>query len=112
VRTGPVGRWRNRARARHAVPLPPVPPAPPGRYQAPDPRPTGGIPATPDAWYAIRRSGVEAQLLGQHTHIDAEHMALAFTAMPTGLVPPILSALRTSAPELRTAILEHERQPT
>ena len=37
--------------------------------------------------------------------------ALAVTAMTAGLVPPILSALGTSAPELRTAILEHSRQP-
>jgi len=112
MRTGPIGRWRSRRRARHAEPLPPVPPAPPGRYQAPDPRPTGGIPATPDTWHALHRSGVEAMLLDQHARIGAEHMALAFTAMTTGLVPPILSALGTSAPELRTAILERGRQPS
>ena len=112
MRTGPVSRWRLRRQARHTEPLPPVPPPPPGRYQAPGPRLAGGIPATPDAWYAIRRSGVEAMLLDQHTRIGAEHLALAVTAMTAGLVPPILSALGTSAPELRTAILEHSRQPT
>jgi Clp amino terminal domain, pathogenicity island component len=106
MRTGPVGRWRNRRCARHAVPLPPVPPTPVGRCQAPGPRPAGGIPLTPDAWYAIHRSGVEAQLLDQYTRIGADHLALAFTAVTTGLVPPILSALGTSAPQLRAAMLE------
>jgi len=33
-----------------------------------------------------------------------------FTAMSTGLVPPILSALGTSAPALRTAILERRER--
>jgi hypothetical protein len=112
MRTGPIGRWRNRRNVRHAVPLPPVPPAPVGRYRAPGPRPTGGIPLTPDAWCAVHRSGVEAMLLSQHTRIGAEHLALGFTAMTTGLVPPILSALGTSAPELRAAILERGWQPT
>jgi Clp amino terminal domain, pathogenicity island component len=106
MRTGPVGRWRNRRQAGHAVPLPPIPPAPPGLYQAPGPRPAGGIPPAPDACYAVHQSVVEATILRDGTLVRAEHLALAFTAMTTGLVPPILSALGTSAPALRAAILE------
>lgn len=49
-------------------------------------------------------------ILRHDTRIRAEHLALAFTAMTTGLVPPILSALGTSAPALRTAILESNWQ--
>jgi hypothetical protein len=103
---GPIDRWRRRRDARHTVPLPPVPPAPPGLYQASGTRPAGHIPPTPDAWYAVHRSVVEATILRHETRIRAEHLALAFTAMTTGLVAPILSALGTSAPALRTAILE------
>ena len=106
MRTGPIGRWGIRRQARRAVPLPPVPPAPPGLYQAPGPRPAGGIPLTPDAWYAMHRSIVKATILRDGTLVRAEHFALAFTAMTTGLVPPVLSALGTSAPALRAAILE------
>ena len=62
------------------------------------------------AWHALHRSGVEAQVLSQHTRTGAEHPAPGFTAVSTGLVPLILSALGTSAPELRTAILERGRQ--
>jgi len=102
---GPIDRWRRRHDARHMVPLPPVPPAPSGLYQAAGPRPTGPIPPAPDAWYAVHRSVAEAQ--NRHdTRIRAEHLALAFTAMATGLVPPILSALGATATALRTAILE------
>ena len=111
MRTGPIGRRRIRRQARHAVPLPPVPPAPPGFYQAPDPRPAGGIPPTPDARYAVHRSVVEATILRDGTLVRAEHLALAFTAMTTGLVPPILAALGTSVPALRAAILERGWQP-
>ena len=100
---GPIDRWRRRRDARPPVPHPPVPPAPPGLYQAAGPAPAGLIPATLDAWYAFHRCVAEAQ--NRHdTRIRAEHFALAFTAMSTGLVPPILSALGTSAPALRTAI--------
>jgi hypothetical protein len=111
MRTVPIGRWRIRRQARHAVPLPPVPPAPPGLYQAPGPRPAGGIPPTPDARYAVHRSVVEATILRDGTLVRAEHLALAFTALTTGLVPPILAALGTSAPALRAAILERGWQP-
>jgi hypothetical protein len=107
---GPIDRWRRRHRAPDRVPLPLVPPAPPGLYQAAGPRPTGHISPTPDAWYAVHRSVVEAVILRHDTRIRAEHLALAFTAMTTGLVPPILSALGTSAPALRTAILERSWQ--
>lgn len=106
---GPIDRWRRRHQARPTTPLPPVPPAPPGLYQAPGPRPTGHIPPTLDALYALHRSVAEAQ--NRHdTRIRPEHLALAFTAMTTGLVPPILSALGTSATALRTAILESNWQ--
>jgi hypothetical protein len=111
MRAGPVGRWRIRRQARHAVPLPPFPPAPPGLYRAPGPRPAGDIPPTPDAWYAVHRSIVEAVILRDGSLVRAEHLALAFTAMTSGLVPPILAALGTSAPALRTAILERGWQP-
>jgi hypothetical protein len=91
---GPIDRWRRRRDARHTVP---------------GTAPAGHIPATRDAWYAVRRSVAEATIR-HDTRIRAEHLALAFTAMSTGLVPPILSALGTSAPALRTAILERDCQ--
>jgi Clp amino terminal domain, pathogenicity island component len=103
MRTGPIDRWRRRRDPRPQVPLPPVPPAPPGRYQADGPRPAGHIPPTPDACSALHRSVTEAQIR-RDTRIRAEHLALAFTAMNTGLVPRILTALGTSTPALRTAI--------
>jgi hypothetical protein len=59
----------------------------------------------------VHRSVVEATILRDGTLVRAEHLALAFTAMTTGLVPPILSALGTSAPALRTAILGRGWQP-
>jgi hypothetical protein len=87
---GPIARWRRRRVVRHTVP---------------GTAPAGHIPPTPDAWLAVHRSVAEAQ--NRHdTCIRPEHLALAFTAMSTGLVPPILSALGTSAPALRTAVLE------
>jgi hypothetical protein len=54
---GPIDRWRPRRDARHPVPLPPVPLTPPGLYQAAGTAPAGHIPPTPDAWYAVHRSG-------------------------------------------------------
>jgi hypothetical protein len=60
---------------------------------------------------ATRRPGTpQAPGTGDIYRICAEHFALAFTAMTTGLVPPILSALGTSAPALHTAILERNSQ--
>jgi Clp amino terminal domain, pathogenicity island component len=109
IRHGPVARWRRRRRARNAVPAPPVSPAPPGRYRAPGARPTRHIPPTSDAWYSVQRSIHEA-MIRHDTRIGAEHLALAFTAMDTGLVPRILAAAGTSAPALRTAILRHQQQ--
>jgi len=104
LRRGPLARWRRRAR--RTVPAPPVPAAPPGRYQATSPRPTGHIPPTPDAWYSVQRSIHEA-MIRHDTRIGAEHLALAFTAMNTGLVPRILADLGTSVPALRAAITGH-----
>jgi hypothetical protein len=106
---GPIARWRIRRHARRMAPLPPVPPAPPGLYQAAGTAPAGHIPPTPGAWDAVNQSIHEA-MIRHHTRIRAEHLALAFTAMTTGLVPPILSALGTSAPTLRAAILESNWQ--
>jgi hypothetical protein len=42
--------------------------------------------------------------------VGVEHIALALTFIKNGLVPPILSAAGTSAPALRTAILDRYRQ--
>jgi hypothetical protein len=106
---GPIARWRIRRHARHMAPLPAIPPAPPGLYQAAGTAPAGHIPPTPGAWDAVNQSVHEA-MIRHHTRIRAEHFALAFTAMTTGLVPPILSALGTSAPALHTAILESNWQ--
>ena len=47
----------------------------------------------------------------QDTHVGAEDLALAFTGMDAGLVPRILSALGTSAPSLRAAILRQQQPP-
>jgi hypothetical protein len=66
-------------------------------------------PPTPGAWDAVNQSVHEA-MIRHHTRIRPEHFALAFTAMTTGLVPSILSAVGTSAPALHTAILERNWQ--
>jgi Clp amino terminal domain, pathogenicity island component len=109
IRPGLVARWRRRRRARHTVLAPPVPPAPPGRYRATGLRPAGQIPPTPDAWLSVHRSVHEA-MIRHDSRIGAEHLALAFTAMNSGLVPRILADLGTSAPELRAAILRHHEE--
>ena len=103
---GPVTRWRFRRHDRRMTPLRLPPPAPPGRYryQAAGTAPAGGIPPTADAWDAVGQSIHEA-MIRHDKRIRAEHLALAFTAMNTGLVPRILPALGTSAPALRTAVL-------
>jgi hypothetical protein len=43
-------------------------------------------------------------------YIGVEHLAVGLIAMKRGMVPPILSALDTSAPALRTAIFDRYRQ--
>ena len=86
LRAGPVARWRRRGRAPAA----------------------GHIRPAPDAWYAVQRSVHEA-MIRHDTQVSAEHLALAVTAMDTGLVPRILSALGTSAPALRAAILGQQQ---
>lgn len=104
---GPVTRWRVHRHDRRMTPLRPLPPAPPGRYQyqAAGTAPAGRIPPTADAWDAVGQSIHEA-MIRRDKRIHAEHLALAFTAMTTGLVPLILPALGTSALALRTAVLE------
>jgi Clp amino terminal domain, pathogenicity island component len=108
---GPITRWRIHRHNQRITALPPLPPAPPGsyHYQAAGTESSGRIPPTPDAWDAVNQSVHEA-MIRHHTRIRAEHLALAFTAMTTGLVPRILPALGTSAPALRAAILESSWQ--
>jgi len=55
---------------------------------------------------------VREAMTRHHPRVRSEHLALGFTTMTTGLVPAILSALGTSAPALRTAILQRDWQAT
>jgi len=43
-------------------------------------------------------------------HIGVEHLALGLIGVSGGLVPPILLALDSSGPALRTAILDRYRK--
>lgn len=108
---GPIARWRIRRHTAHMAPPRPVPPAPPGLYQAAGAAPAGRTLPTPDAWEAVNQSVREA-MTRHHPRVRSEHLALGFTTMTTGLVPAILSALGTSAPALRTAILQRDWQAT
>ncbi len=108
-----VRSWRRRRRARHPVPAAPAPDTRPadatGRYQATGARPTGHIPFTPGAKKSLQNALLEAE--ARHdSYIGVEHVALGLIAMNSGLLPPILSALGTSAPALRAAILDRYRQ--
>lgn len=100
-------------RARHAVPAAPAPgPGPAeatGRYRATGALPTGHLPFTPRAKKSLGNSLREAQALHDQ-HIGVEHLALGLLAMNSGLVPPILTALGTSGPAARAAILHRYRQ--
>lgn len=87
----------------------PLPPAPPGLYQAVGPTPAGHIPPTLDAGDAVGQS-VHEEMIRHDARVRAEHRALAFTAMKTGLVPPILSTLGTSASALHAAIIQRNWQ--
>jgi len=73
------------------------------------PHPTGHIPFTPRAKKSLERSLHEAKAL-HHGYIGVEHLALALVATDDGMMPPIMSALGTSAAALRIAILDRYRQ--
>jgi Clp amino terminal domain, pathogenicity island component len=106
-----VLRSLRRRRVRRAVPAAPGPrPAEAtGRYRAAGALPTGHLPFTPRAKKSLENSLREAEALHDQ-HIGVEHLALGLLAMNSGLVPPILSALGTSEPALRAAILDRYRQ--
>jgi hypothetical protein len=71
--------------------------------------PTGHIPFTPRAKKSLECSLHEAKAL-HHGYIGVEHLALALVASDGGMMPPIMSALGTSAAALRIAILDRYRQ--
>jgi hypothetical protein len=71
--------------------------------------PTGHIPFTPQAKKSLERSLHEAKAL-HNGYIGVEHLALALVAADGGMMPPIMSALGTSAAGLRRAILDRYRQ--
>jgi ATP-dependent Clp protease ATP-binding subunit ClpA len=72
-------------------------------------RPSGHIPFTPRAKKSLERSLHEAKAL-HNGYIGVEHLALALVATDGGMMPPIMSALGTSAVALRAAILDRYRQ--
>jgi hypothetical protein len=114
VPPGLVSRWSRRRQARrHLRPAPDgaIPPAPPatGLYQAPGPPVAGHIPFTPGAKKSLENALREA-VARRDGYIGVEHLAVGLIAMKRGMVPPILSALDTSAPALRTAIFDRYRQ--
>ena len=111
---GLLRRWRRRRRAQRSGPaeLPSAEtrPAPAtGRYHAPGAPPTGHLPFTPGAKRTLEKALREA-LTRHDRHIGVEHIALSLITANTGPVPPILTALGTSAPTLHTAILDRYRQ--
>jgi hypothetical protein len=63
---------------------------------------------TPGTERSLHNARLEAQALDD-PHIGVEHLALGLSAMNSGLVPPILSALGPPAPVLRAAILDRYR---
>lgn len=107
-------RWHRRRIARRMPPAPAAPepaavPPATGRYQAPGGRPTGHIPFTPAAKKTLEYTLREA--VARHDgYLGVEHIALGLLSLSTGVVPPILSALSTSAPRLRAAIEDRYRQ--
>ncbi|HEV7207642.1 MAG TPA: Clp protease N-terminal domain-containing protein [Mycobacteriales bacterium] len=70
---------------------------------------TGHIPFTARAKKCLELAVGEATALHQQ-HIGAEHLALAFTAMTSGLAPEILSSLGVAPARLRAEILDRYRQ--
>jgi hypothetical protein len=97
-----------RHRARLAARAPRVTDAS-GRYQAPGPLPGGHIPLTPAARASLMGAFRES-LAGHDAPIGTEHVALSLITPASGMVPPILAAAGTSAPAVRTAILDRYRQ--
>jgi ATP-dependent Clp protease ATP-binding subunit ClpA len=106
VPPGLVRRWRGRRRARGAV-LTASTPASAGLHQATGARPTGHIPFTPRAKESLANAVREAQ--ARH-EIGIEHLAIGLMAMESGLLSSVLSALGTSAPVLRAAIVDRYRR--
>ncbi len=107
-----VRNWRRRRRARRTMAAHAPGPRPPeatGRYRAPGPPPSGHIPFTPAA-KKILKVTVRESLAMSDSQVGVEHIALALTAIKSGLVPSILSAAGTPAPALRAAILDRYRQ--
>jgi hypothetical protein len=102
--------WRRRRRARRALAHAPAsrPPVT-GRYRAPGPPPGGHLPFTPASKKILELTLREAAALDD-THIGVEHIALALTAVASGLVPPIVAAAGTQPAALRTAILDRYRR--
>jgi hypothetical protein len=112
-RGGPLRRLRRRRRARRRLETSSGAPATAasatGRYHAPGAPPTGHLPFTPGSKRILEMSLRDA--LARHDgQIGVEHVALSLLAVNTGPVPPILNALGTSAPSLRTAVLDRYRQ--
>ncbi|HJP80720.1 MAG TPA: Clp protease N-terminal domain-containing protein [Pseudonocardiaceae bacterium] len=85
------------------------PPQATGRYRAPGPAPTGHLPFTTRAKKCLENTVRESQARNDK-HIGVEHVTLGLIAISGGLVGPILAALGTSAPTLRTAIVDRYRQ--
>jgi ATP-dependent Clp protease ATP-binding subunit ClpA len=102
-------RHRRRARAAAQVMPSPRPAAATGRYQAPGNLPTGHLPFTPAAKKNLETAVREA-LAMHHAEIGAQHVALSLIATSSGMVPLILAAAGTSAPAVRTAILDRYRR--
>jgi ATP-dependent Clp protease ATP-binding subunit ClpA len=92
---------RRRRRRAHRVGL--------ANVATPRPSPRGHIPFTDRAKKSMEYSLREAKALHDN-HIGVEHLALALVTMKGGMVPSILSALGTSQPTLRAAILDRYRR--
>ncbi|MFG3365920.1 Clp protease N-terminal domain-containing protein [Streptomyces sp. NPDC048156] len=99
--------WRGRRAARRPALTAPTP-APTGLYQATGARSGGHIRFSPRAKESLANTVREAQAR-RDSYIGVEHLTLGLIAMPSGIVPSVLSALGTSAPALRTAITDRYR---
>ncbi|MFF1356678.1 Clp protease N-terminal domain-containing protein [Streptomyces sp. NPDC058297] len=103
-----VRHWRRRRGVRRPALTSPTP-APTGLYRATGARPGGHIRFSSRAKESLANTVREAQAR-RDSYIGVEHLTLGLIAMPSGLVPSVLSALGTSAPALRTAITDRYRQ--
>jgi len=103
-----VPHWRRRRRAGRALLTAPVPAAT-GLHQTCGARPTDHIPFTPSAKESLVNTLREAKS-ERAPSIGVEHLALGLIAVDNGLVRAVLSALDASAPALRTAIADRNRQ--